>query len=274
MPPNQRFRWADCSAQDEDDSHASSNDDDDDDGSDLDDFIVPDHESDSGGDGNPVESPGGSKSGEDEEAEEPPRRARALPELDEDDLELALENAGLKNPYEEYERRLKRKRSRRRERNPPRAVHRARKVILSSDSEPEPQEEAAAALSPQEPRFEPKVSVVPLPPPQEPPAGTGSGASFLDCDSFYSSRGFDWVVDEGEDDYLQGSWSQRPALQPKPKPKSPVLASIFQRQSAVQDKLPGSTKWESSDTQMHRRHDGSVFFARADGTKEERGHMT
>ena len=81
-------------------------------------------------------------------------------------------------------------------------------------------------------------------------------------------------MDEGEDDYLQGSWSQRPALQPKPKPKSPVLASIFQRQSVVQEKSPVFVKRESSDTQMHRRHDGSVFFARADGTKEERGHMT
>ena len=52
------------------------------------------------------------------------------------------------------------------------------------------------------------------------------------------------------------------------------LASIFQRQSVVQEKLPVFVKRESSDTQMHRRHDGSVFFFRADGTKEERGHMT
>lgn len=278
MPRVKQYRWAERSAQDEDNSGSSSSEEEDDDDSDLDGFIVADDASESEDAESEVATdksrPGSEQEfdscGDDTGANdlEPLPPPRAAPELDEDDLDLVLENSGLKDPYEEFDKQRKRKRydkksSKRQTRSKP-----SRRVIVSSSSGSESEVPVLPCVAAKQSSVTHFVqqSHVPESVP-EPSPNPAPGQSFLSHDSFYTNHEeFEWIVDEQEGDEQQGSWSQRMTLAPcKPKP----LASIFQKRTSGQ--IPSAS---SSSTQMHRRQDGSVYYARMDGTVEERGHMT
>ena len=241
--PQKRCCFIDDAADDED-GGASDEDEDEEEEDDLGGFIVAD----------------GAPETDEEEvegAQERTRRERKPHrDLSEDDLDLILENAGMKDPYEQSKKRRREKGRRR-----------TRKVVSSSNSEeeafPVPVKEAPT------PTHATQLKAVSVPVHGSINASVGGGAGvtqsvhFLETDSFYSNCAEEvFVVDEGENDSQQGSWSQRERLKPLPKP---ALASVFNRGRGVK------VKAEYSSTQMHRRQDGSLYYKDANGHIEERG---
>lgn len=270
------MRWAEVSAREEDKSGSSSEEDGegsdlDGEGSDLDGFIVADDasESDEG------ESEGGAqdeinyRESEGENDHVHPAVLRPAPLLDDDDLELVLENSGLQDPYENGSRLRKRKKGANRSasgyrRSKTKVTQKSRKKILSSSSGSET-ELVEGNIVPQT-FTNSRISELPSGRENLQPNSPTSNGDFLQCDSFYTNQEMEWVIDEKDDDWQQGSWSQRATLAPS-KPK--VLASIFQRRTSVNHQ-----NGALSATQMHRRQDGTVYYARPDGSVEERGYMT